>query len=184
MAGLTREQRAEKAARLAAEVPPADAPQTSAVPRVSVINRRLQNPFGTPSREIPLRGDKSSGWVVRTFSSDPEHPNRHYDAVHRMGWVPLTKMDLAVSAESLGFTIATDGRIVRGPHGHEVLMAMPHAEFVAIQEAKSRENLRKLGAAYTKQEVAQATAKATDPQGGDVVASHFTQTEIIGPVSG
>ena len=101
-------------------------------PRVSVIARRLRNPFGTPSREIPLRGDKSSGWVVRTFSADPEHPNRHYDAVHRMGWVPLTTQDLAVSAESLGFTEATDGRVVRGPHGHEVVLNESTDEAVIV----------------------------------------------------
>ena len=157
-----------------------DAPDPN--PRVSVIARRLRNPFGTPSREIPLRGDKASGWVVRTFSADPEHPNRHYDAVHRMGWVPLTTQDLAVSAESLGFTEATDGRVVRGPHGHEVLMAMPQKEFDAIQKAKSIENLRKLGAKYTKQEVAQATAKEHGSEGGDVVESHFSQQEIREPI--
>lgn len=156
--------------------------QADTTPRVSVINRRLQNPFGTPSRDIPLKGEKARGWVVRTFSADPEHPNRHYDAVHRLGWVPLSVEDLAVSAESIGFNVATDGRITRGPHGHEVLMAMPKADFDAVQAAKNAENLRKMGAGYTKTEVAQATAKEHGSEGGDVIEKHFSQQEYHEPV--
>ena len=62
-------------ARTAAEKP---------APRISVLDRRLKNPFGSPSRDIPLQGEKRN-WVVRTFCADAEHPNRHYDAVHRLG---------------------------------------------------------------------------------------------------
>jgi len=69
----------------------ADDPEPT-IDRVSVINRRLENPFGAPSREIPLRGEKRN-WVVRTFVADKEHQNRHYDAVHVYGYVPLTVKD-------------------------------------------------------------------------------------------
>lgn len=147
--------------------------------RVSVISRRLQNPFGTPSREIPLKGEKATqSWVVRTFATDPEHPNRHYDAVHRLGWIPLTKDDIAVSPESLGFSVAPDGRITRGPNGAEVLMGMPKADFDAVQAAKSAENLRKLAPSYTRQEVASATAKEHGSEAGDTIYNTFEQKDV------
>lgn len=161
------------------EATPTATAQAEAAPRVSVINRRLQNPFGTPSRDIPLKGDKAHGWVTRTFAADPEHPNRHYDAVHRLGWIPLTRADLAVSPESIGFTVTPDGRIVRGPNGAEVLMAMPKTDFDAVQRAKSDENLRKLDKKYTRSEVAQATAKEHGSEAGDTVYKHFEQQETV-----
>lgn len=157
---------------------PEPAPATPQA-RISVINRRLQNPFGTPSREIPLKGEKATGWVTRTFAVDPEHPNRHYDAVHRLGWIPLTRPDLAVSPESIGFTVAPDGRITRGPNGAEVLMAMPKADYDAVQQAKSDANLRKLKPDHTRQEVAQATAQEHGSQAGDTIYSTFEQRDVV-----
>lgn len=151
--------------------------------RISVINRRFTNPFGTPSRDIPLAGEKAHGWVVRTFATDHEHPNRHYDAVHRMGWTPLTPADLMVSAESLGYTVSPDGRLVRGARGAEVLMAMPEADWAAIQKAKSDDNLRKLTPAYTRNEVAQAVAKDDGAEAGETVYKAFEQKDVIETVT-
>lgn len=150
-------------------------------PRISVIDRRLKHPFGTPSREIPLKGERRN-WVVRTFSADPEHPNRHFDAVYRLGWIPLTADDIAVSVESLGFVKAVDGRIVRGAGGHEVLMGMPAKDFAAVQKAKSDANLRGLRSSAIKEEVAQATAVRHGDQGGEFVQKHFEQKEITEPI--
>lgn len=153
----------------------------TAAPRISVLDRRLKNPFGAPSREIPLKGQKR-GWVVRTFCADAEHPNRHYDAVHRLGWTPLGADDLAFSVESLGFVTAADGRIVRGPGGQEVLMAMPAAEFAAIQKAKAQSNLQSLKGTAVRAEVAQVTAKEHGDEAGDTIGKHFTQQEIVEPI--
>lgn len=151
------------------------------VPRISIIDRRLQHPFGTPSREIPLIGAKST-WVVRTFCADPEHPNRHYDAVHRLGWIAIKESDLAVSPQSLGFTVAPDKRIVRGPGGNEVLMGMPRHEFEKIQASKSAANLASIKGPKVRDEVAQATADQHGSEAGDVVHKHFTQREIVEPI--
>ena len=147
-------------------------------PRISVLDRRLKNPFGTPSREIPMTGEKRN-WVVRTFCADAEHPNRHYDAVHRMGWTPLTAEDLSVSVESLGYVKAADGRIVRGTAGQEVLMAMPKADFEAIQQSKSESNLRSLRKDKVRGEVSQATAQGHGDEAGDQTYKHFDQKEIV-----
>ena len=154
---------------------------TKTAPRISVIERRLKQPFGTPSREIPLKGPKR-GWVVRTFCADAEHPNRHYDAVHRLGWDPVTVDDLQESAESMGFTVSATGRIVRGPAGQEVLMAMPAADFERVQSAKAASNTANLKREKVKSEVAQATAKTYGSEAGDQTASHFSQHEIVEPV--
>ena len=159
---------------------PEQTPATEA-PRISVIDRRLKNPFGTPSREIPLQGEKR-GWVVRTFCADAEHPNRHYDAVHRLGWTPLGRQDLQETPESLGFTVSADGRIVRGPNGQEVLMAMPKESFDAVQLAKSAANTRALKGSNVRSEVAQATATAHGDEAGEHTYKHFTQKEIVEPI--
>lgn len=149
--------------------------------RISVIDRRLKHPFGTPSRDIPLKGEKK-GWVVRTFAADPEHPNRHYDAVHRLGWVPLTPADLVHSVDSMGFVVSASGHIVRGAKGEEMLMAMPQEDYDRVQKAKSDANLKSLKAGAVRGEVAQATAKAHGDQAGDQVFANFSQKEIVEPV--
>lgn len=157
--------------------------ETPAPPRISVIERRLKNPFGVPSREIPLKGEKA-GWVVRTFCADAEHPNRHYDAVHRLGWTPLERADMAVPPEQLGFTIAPDGRIVRGPQGQEVLMAMPKHDFDAVQKAKAEANTRSLKGKAVREEVSQATAKTHGDEAGETIHKHFEQREYVEPIGG
>jgi hypothetical protein len=146
--------------------------------RLSVIDRRLQHPFGTPSRAIPLTGAKT-GWVVRTFCADAEHPNRHYDAVSRLGWEPLTPEDVAVSVESLGFTLSADRRIVRGPHGHEVLMAMPADAYAKVQQAKADHNLRAVKPKATRESVADATGKAYGDEAGATIQKHFSQQDVV-----
>ena len=147
-------------------------------PRISVIDRRLKNPFGTPSRDIPMQGEKRN-WVVRTFCADAEHPNRHFDAVHRLGWVPVTAEDLAVSVESLGYVKSADGRIVRGPSGQEVLMAMPKASFEQIQQAKSLANLKSLKGDKVRGAVTEATAQEHGDEAAEQVNKHFSQQEIV-----
>ena len=158
------------------------AAETTAAPRISVIDRRLKNPFGTPSRDIPLKGEKV-GWVVRTFAADAEHPNRHFDAVHRLGWTPLTADDLAVSVESLGYIVSADGRIVRGKNGEEVLMGMPKADFEAVQRAKAEANTKSLKGTSIRSDVAQATAQAHGDEAGDHTFKHFSHRDIVEPIA-
>ena len=157
------------------ETPDAATPK---IDRISVINRRLANPFGQPSREIPLKGEKR-GWVVRTFVADKEHPNRHYDAVHVFGYVPLTKKDLSVSPESIGYTVSPEGYIVRGGHGEELLCAIPQTDFEAIQKAKSDKNLKSLQIGRMKEDVAQATAKEYGSEAGEHVFRNMTATNPV-----
>ena len=160
-----------------------DAPRISVIDRKVIMAQRMKNPFGTPSMVVPLRGAKR-GWEVRTFVADAEHPNRHYDAVFRLGWVPLTARDLDVSPESLGYNVAPDGRIVRGRHSEEVLMAMPKDDFRAAQTVKSQTNLAGLKPQKVRTEVAQATAKAHGDEAGDMTYRNYSQKDIVEPVPG
>lgn len=166
------------------EAAPAEA-ETPA-PRITVSRRerheqRLNNPFGAPSFIVPLKGAKA-GWKVRSFTADPEHPNRHYDAVHRLNYEPLTREDLAVTPESLGFVVNAAGYIVRGRNGEEVLMAIPEEEWAEVQAAKARRNSAQLKAGVVRNEVSQAAAKTYGDEAGDQVHSHFSQREIEEPV--
>jgi hypothetical protein len=156
---------------------------TAAPARISVLDRRLQHPFGSPSRDIPLTGEKS-GWAVRTFCADAEHPNRHYDAVHRLGWTPVTPDDLAVSVESLGFVVSADRRVVRGPQGQEVLMAMPADMFAKIQRRKAEMNDKSLKPSNVREEVSHATALAHGDQAGSMIHNHFSQQDTVETVEG
>lgn len=158
-----------------------DEPRISVIDRAAIMRQRQKNPFGTPSMVIPLRGEKRD-WQVRTFANDAEHPNRHYDAVFRLGWVPLTEHDLDVSPQSLGYTVAPDGRIVRGRHSEEVLMAMPKEDFKAAQTAKSDANLASLKPQKVRNEVAQATAKQHGDEAGDMTYRNYSQKDIVEPV--
>ena len=155
--------------------------ETASAPRISVIDRRLKNPFGQPSFDVPLKGEKR-GWVVRAFVADAEHRNRHYDAVHRMGWTPLGQDDLDLTPQQIGCVVSPDGRIVSGRHGEEMLMAMPKSEYAKLERAKSDANLRRLKPAAVRSEVAQATATAHGSEAGDMTYNNFSQKEFIEPI--
>lgn len=145
------------------------------IDRVSVVNRRLKNPFGVPSRDIPLKGEKK-GWVVRTFVADKEHPNRHYDAVHVYGYVPLTLKDLSVSPESIGYTISPAGYVVRGTHGEELLCAIPRDEWEAIQQAKAQRNAKGLEIGRLKSDITEHVGKELGEQAAEKVSRSVTLT--------
>ena len=148
---------------------------------LSVLNRRLLHPFGSPSRHIPLTGNKT-GWIVRTFCADAEHPNRHYDAVSRLGWEPLTAADIAVSVESLGFVKSADNRVVRGPQGHEVLMAMPADIYAKVQQAKAAYNSKSVKPSANRESVANAAGKTYGDEAGSIIQKHFTQQDVVEPI--
>ena len=154
-----------------------DSPPT----RISVINRRLKNPFGLPSGGIPLKGPRAR-WVCRWFTADAEHEDRHYQAVHYQGWVPLTIDDIAVKPEVLGALVSSDGHITRGAKGQDVLMAMPARDWEELQQAKSDANIKGMKPAKLRETVAEAAAKENGPEAGEMVARNYSQTDTFEPV--
>ena len=105
-------------------------------PRISVLERRLQNPFGEPSVEIRMKDPN----VKPRWFNDDARPGQIHRA-KELGWVPVDP-DMVEDPDSIGFHTVTAGQIVRGPRGQEVLMWMPLNEFNQIQLAKTEANYR------------------------------------------
>lgn len=160
----------------------AEAPAQHAAPRgLSVFERRMANPLGRRSRDIPL-GSHLKDWTVRVFTQDAEHPDRHYEAVHDLGYTPCKAEDFAADVASLGYTVNANGYVVRGAHGQDMIMRIPTQEFKAIQMAKARANLAGVRKEKLKDEVAQATAVAHGSQAGDIIHRTYQQEEVVGAV--
>lgn len=160
----------------------ADTAEPTAEPRVSVMARRLKHPFGAHSRGIPLSARRRD-CVVRVFTADQEHQDRHFKAIHDLGWQPCLVEDLAVKPESIGYAVNEAGYIVRGTRGQDMLMWMPEADWQRLCRAKSDANTARVKSTAVRQEVAQATAKEfQSDQAGEAVYSHFEQKESVGPL--
>lgn len=114
-----------------------DSPEPKA-PRVSVLERRIQNPFGEPSQEIRFKGTDRP--IEGRWFNEASRPGQIHRA-KELGWLPVTA-DMIQDLDSLGFhTVNAAQQISRGPRGEEVLMWMPKDDYQRIQFAKARKNL-------------------------------------------
>jgi hypothetical protein len=105
-------------------------------PRVSIRERRLQNPFGEPSQDIPLK-DKS---LACHWFSEAVRVGQ-ISRVRELGWEHVTK-EMVVDLGRLGFYSLGPGDIIcRGERQQEFLMYMPIADRDAIQAAKTKQNI-------------------------------------------
>lgn len=148
--------------------------KAKALPKVSVIDRRMANPFGTGS--VPITLKTPGQWEVRWVYAKMR-PGHLYQMTHQKGWVFVEPAELDGSPDEYGLT-AKDNRLVRGDHGEEVLMKMPLEDFKRIQKAKAEYNLRELGQKQMQSAVAQATAKAHGDEAGDSVFNAFQHGEV------
>jgi hypothetical protein len=146
---------------------------------LSVYDRRVANPLGKRSRDIPLAEHLQKEYKVRVFTRDAEHPDRHYEAVHELGYIPCKPEDLGVDPTSLGFTVNPEGYVVRGDKGQDLVARIPRREFQRIQRAKSDANLAGVKAKKLKDDVSQATAKVHGAEAGDIVHQHYEQREVV-----
>ena len=106
------------------------------LPKVSIIDRRLANPFGLPSEPIHL---KDGQWAVRWFAESVRSGRVHQG--QQLGWVCVSAEDLTGDASDIGGQVVDD-RVVRGDAAHrEVLMKMPQSDFNKIQRAKAAKNI-------------------------------------------
>ena len=148
-----------------------------ALPKISVLAKRLQQPFGEGSPAIQLKED---GWAVHVINTKVR-PGRYHDVTRNKGWVPVLPDEVDGQAEDFGFDVR-DGRIVRGDRGEEVVVKMPAADYQAIQMAKDRENRKRITARQLKADAAQATATQHGDEAGNYVHAHATITDARGPV--
>lgn len=141
------------------------------LPKVSVLERRLKNPFGSPSEGVKF---KEGDWMARWFS-ESLRTGRIHQAV-TMGWDFVLPEDLAVPAADLGFQ-AIDSRVVRGDAANrEVLMKMPKSDFEAIQKAKADKNLSMLNSGKKLKE--EAANRATSHFGTDEAGEAIYNSDL------
>lgn len=157
-------------------------PKTRTAPKgLTVFERRMADPFGRESHDIPL-GEHMKAVTLRWFTRDKEHQDRHYKAVHHLGYVPVKKDDLAIDAQELGLTISPEGHVINGEKGEHRLMWIPTKEYEQIQQRKAEENLKAVKPKKLKAEVAQATAKAYGEEAAEQIDKHYSQVDRREPV--
>jgi hypothetical protein len=147
---------------------------TKQLPKVSVLDRRLKNPFG--SGTVPITLKTGGPWEVRWVYAKLRGGHL-YDITHNKGWIFVEPDDIDGNADEYGL-IAKDNRLVRGDHGEEVLMKMLKADFDAIQKAKAEYNLKQLGKKQMREAVSQAAAKEHGDQAGDTVYDAFQHGDV------
>jgi hypothetical protein len=134
-------------------------------PRVSILERRLQNPFGEPSSTIEF---KDRGIAARWFNDATRNGQIH--RAKELGWVPVT-LDMIANLDSLGHhTLSPAKQITRGERGQEVLMWMPLQDREEILKAKTTENNRRMGNPHQQRNEVLEAYGATNPDGAEDVA--------------
>lgn len=128
------------------------------LPKVTVLDRRLANPFGTPGVEITLT--TPGLWQIRIINSEVRRGRMH-DITHNKGWVFVDPTELDGAPEEYGFKVV-EHRLVRGDRGEEVLMKMPQADYDRVLEAKTALNLKALGKSALRDTVGAKAAEAGD----------------------
>lgn len=151
------------------------AKEKKTLPKVSILERRLANPFGAPSVPIVLKtpGDWAIRWVFAKLRA-----GRVHEMVHAKGWEFVQPHELLGDPDEYGL-VAKDNRLVRGEHGDEVLMKMPQAEYEQVAAAKRDFNLKQLGKQAMAASAAQAAATTLGDQAGEGVFNAFKHGDVI-----
>lgn len=119
------------------------AKQTDDIPRISVLDRRLQNPFGEPSGDIRFI-PRYQGQIEAHWFNEDVRTGRIFQARKQLGWQPVTP-DMVEDLDSIGaHDLSPDNKITRGERGKEILMWMPKDDYKQVQMAKTRINLEKM----------------------------------------
>ena len=143
------------------------------IPAVTVLDRRLLHPFGSPSVGITLR---SGNWEVRWVDA-MSRPGRVHDMRHNKGWEFVGVDELDGTVDEYGLT-AREGRLVRGENGREVLMKMPKDVYDRILARKTEINNRGVTGQALREAAAQETAVKYGPKAGDAVFNHKTELSV------
>jgi hypothetical protein len=145
-----------------------------APPRIEVLQRRLQSPFGAPATQIRLR---EPGWEPRWFNAAIAAD--HIWSAKENGWVGVKPAELADPDQVGGFQVSPDGFVVRGDKGQELLMRLPADWRKQIQQKKIEQNLRNMRPGAMKREVADAAGRELGDQAGQFVND---QVRVVGDV--
>lgn len=151
--------------------------RATALPSISVLERRLQNPFGEGSPAVRL---KQPGWTLHVVNS-ALRSGRYHDVVRNKGWVPVEPQEIDGDPLDFGFDVK-EGRVVRGERGQEVLVKMPTRDYQAIQMAKDAHNKKLIGGRAVKQAAVEGAAKQFGDQAADLIDSTIEFKTTRGPV--
>lgn len=138
-----------------------------AIPSVSVLDRRLKNPFGSPS--IPITLKSKEHFEIRIVDAQLR-PGRLHEMRANKGWEFVHPDELDGTADEYGLRVM-DGRLVRGENGREVLMKMPSDMYAQIVARKTAINAKGVSGKALKEAAAQETAKAFGDEAGETVFS-------------
>lgn len=144
------------------------------IPTVSVLERRLLDPFATSSTPIRLK-DKSM--TVRWVNSAIE--GRYHRARHEQGWEPVRVEELEDKEDIADLAESPDGIVRRGERGKEVLMKMPAEVYERIQMRKAEvRQQRSRSSSRQKEELVNAAADRYGPEAGEYLDRHV-KGEVI-----
>ena len=139
-------------------------------PRVSILERRLQNPFGEPAVSIRF---KRKDITARWFNDGAKGSGGQVHRGRELGWLDV-RPDMVEDMDTIGFhTVSPANQITRGPRGEEVLLWMPTEDFTKIQWAKTKRNYELMRDTQgQKSAMVQAAAKTFGDEAGDFVTQH------------
>jgi hypothetical protein len=154
------------------EIPGTEVLEPKAKARISVLERRLQNPFGEPSAPIELKdASRECRWFNAAIMTD-----KIWRAKAK-GWDPVRPDDCVDLDQVAGYVKNAEGFVTRGDRGQELLMSMPKDWRRQIAIAKTRENNKNMGdSGKTKAEVVSAFAEKYGDEAGTTAERH------VGPV--
>lgn len=133
---------------------------------------RLDNPFNEPSAPITLTDNyRECRWFNSAIATD------HVWRAKRKGWDQVRPAEVVDLEQIGGYNLSPEGFITRGERGQEVLMSMPKEIRTAVQNAKTRQNLERMGNPNaTKADVVNAAAAQLGSEAADYLNAR------IGPI--
>ena len=145
-------------------------------PAISVIERRIQNPFGAPSSEIRLKDRQlEPRWFNTALRAD------RIWLAKEQGWTGVTPEMLADPDQIGAFKISANGYVCRGEREQEVLMCMKAEDREKIQQAKTRVNIERMRSpTRVKSDVANAAGQHIGSEAADFI---HNKMRVVGDVT-
>src|SRR6185295_16280024 len=112
-----------------------EAPDPFSPDRISVIERRLQDPFGIPAAPVRL----NDGALFPRWFNSVLKPDAIWVAKQN-GWTGVTPGMVADLSQIGNFVTSPEGYVARGERAQEVLLCMPREHWNRLQLAKARKN--------------------------------------------
>lgn len=157
---------------------PVTAPENDAAPpgkiprpRLSVLERSLQHPFGIPSSPVEL---KEKGLVCRWVNTELKGGAQFQYALSH-GWMQV-RPEYVKDLKQVQHVVSPDGFVVRGQRGTELLMYTTIEHFNDRKLAKDHENQRMMNPAVMKRDLVEAADKHLGPEASEYLHDH------VGPV--